>query len=68
MRKISLFIVMSLDGYIADSKGNVDWLEGQGSEPFPNPIRAGIRLSHSRWTDAQSQASMLPCRLYGTLP
>ena len=30
MRKISLFIAMSLDGYIADSKGNVGWLQGQG--------------------------------------
>lgn len=31
MRKISLFIAMSLDGYIADTRGGVDWLEGQGS-------------------------------------
>ena len=30
MRKISLFIAMSLDGYIADSKGNVEWLQGHG--------------------------------------
>ena len=32
MRRISLFIAMSLDGYIADSKGGVGWLNGQDSE------------------------------------
>lgn len=29
MRRVILFIAMSLDGYIADEKGNVDWLMGQ---------------------------------------
>lgn len=32
MRKVSLFISMSLDGYIADRKGGVDWLGGQDAE------------------------------------
>lgn len=31
MRNVSLFIAMSLDGYIAGADGNVDWLQGQES-------------------------------------
>ena len=33
MRKIVLYIAMSLDGYIADQHGNVDWLSGQETVP-----------------------------------
>lgn len=32
MRKVILFIAMSLDGYIADPKGSVHWLTGQEPE------------------------------------
>ncbi len=32
MRKLVLFIAMSLDGYIADRDGKVDWLMGQDND------------------------------------
>lgn len=33
MSKIVLYIAMSLDGYIADRSGGVEWLGGDGSDP-----------------------------------
>ena len=33
MRNTVLYIATSLDGYIADNKGNVDWIKGDGSFP-----------------------------------
>lgn len=32
MRKVILYIAMSLDGYIADEKGGVQWLTGENAE------------------------------------
>ena len=32
MRKVTLYIAMSLDGYIADRSGKVDWLNGHGDD------------------------------------
>lgn len=29
MKQVTLYIAMSLDGYIADRNGGVDWLVGQ---------------------------------------
>ncbi len=33
MRKVVLYIAMSLDGYLADKHGGVAWLAGDGSDP-----------------------------------
>ena len=33
MAKLVLYLAMSVDGYIADERGGVGWLTGDGSEP-----------------------------------
>lgn len=33
MRKVVLYIAMSLDGFIAEKSGGVEWLKGDGSQP-----------------------------------
>ena len=43
MRKVSLFIAMSLDGMIADSAGRVDWMSGQGEGEVADTYGAFIR-------------------------
>ena len=33
MGKIVLYLAMSVDGYVANDQGGVDWLDGDGSQP-----------------------------------
>lgn len=47
MRKVKLFIAMSLDGYIADSDGGVSWLGGQGDSDSIDAYSEFVRDIHT---------------------
>jgi len=42
LRKTILFIAMSLDGFIADKDGKVDWLHGQGADSENVDVYSGF--------------------------
>ena len=49
MRKVILYIAVSLDGYIADGKGAVDWIGGHDEnvemEDTFTPFFSGVKVS-----------------------
>ena len=64
MRTIVLFIAMSLDGYIADPAGGVDWLSGQDDSaedagPYPAFIRGvdTIIMGYHTWNQITTELS-----------
>ena len=62
MRRIILFIAMSLDGYIADEKGGVDWLSGiqteEGEDSYSSFIK-GIDTVVMGWNTYHQVATEL---------
>ena len=64
MRKVVLYIAMSLDGYIADKNGGVDWLMGDGSDPenqgsYPDFIKTidTVILGHTTYHQIATELS-----------
>ena len=67
MRKIILYIAMSLDGYIADKNGGVDWLSGQGAEGAEELTSYVITHRNERSTDNIKFVGEAPCELTARL-
>ncbi len=56
MRNVVIYLAMSLDGYLADKNGGVNWLGGDGSDPaaagsypaFYETVETVVMLSHKK--------------------
>ena len=48
MGKSVLYLAMSVDGYIADERGGVSWLAGDGSQPDSGPLYSLSPSAHCR--------------------
>ena len=67
MRKVILYIAMSLDWYIADKNGGVDWLSGQGAEGAEELTSYVITHRNERSTDNIKFVGEAPCELTARL-